>query len=166
LPGFTICGKGSGPDNTVEPKFTYRYNILILGPIQRDALLFAKDLTLPTFSAERQEIIGGSLIYKYAKNIKWEDVNISFYDVAKPSISNELDEWKDLVATSEAGLQKHSDYKKDCVFEELNGLGKKLRTIKLKGAWPASIAYGKLSYTDSSIKIVELTLSYDYATFE
>lgn len=166
MPGFVICDKGQGPPSTSEAKFSHRYEIIILGPVQRDALLFAKDLTLPTFNAERQEILGGSLIYKYAKNIKWDDVNISFYDVVKPSISEELDKWKDLVATAESGLQKHSDYKKDCVFRELDGFGDSLRTINLKGAWPASIAYGKLSYADSSLKLVEMTISYDYATFE
>jgi hypothetical protein len=171
MPGFKIDGYGNSDNipNTIEIARSHRWRIENLGPIQQpENKLVARDLTLPTWKPERLEILGTTLYYKYAKNIKWEDVTVIFYDNYK--IGTEIDRWRDRVHTNIDGIKKHGagnqGYKLECEFHEIDGRANIKRKLKLFGAWPTNINYGKLSYTDTSLKVIELTLAYDYAQIE
>lgn len=172
MPGFKINNGGDGPNNNVETLREHRWLISQLGPIQSsNALLFAKELTLPDFRAERQEILGGALWYKFAKSVKWEDCRVLFYDTGE--ILPKLYEWRDKVFSITNGIGIHSTapskkgtdsgYKHECTFELLNGVGVSAFIIYLVGAWPSQISEGNLDYTSSAIKLVTVTLTYDYA---
>ncbi len=168
MPGFRIGGYGGEMPNTLEPARANRWIIKNLGPVtKRYAMFVAKDLTLPQWKVDKLEIMGGVLWYKFAKSIKWDDITISFYDIPQPNYSafREINKWIDLVHTNENGIKKHggSGYKMDCVFEELDGNGTTVRSIRLKNAWPNGFNWGKLTYTSSDLKLIELTLSYDWA---
>ena len=178
MPGFEINGRGRGPSNSTETLREHRWLISQLGPIRSsqnsNALLFAKELTLPDFRAERQEILGGTLWYKFAKSVKWEDCRVLFYDTGE--ILPKLYEWRDKVFSLANGIGIHSSapskqgndsgYKQQCIFELLDGVGDAVYTVNLFGAWPSQISEGNLDYTSSAIKLVTVTLTYDYATNE
>lgn len=164
MPGFNIGGGGDGPDSKLELLFNHRWIIEQLGPISRDQLIIARDLMLPDLKIERQEINGGTIIYKFAKSVKWDDVQVTFYDDG--NILNEIRDWLELVYTNDEGIKSHAPsggYKQECKFKLLGGEGKAINTIVLKNAWPVSVSQGKLTYTNSDIKLITLTLAYDWA---
>jgi hypothetical protein len=166
MPGFKIGGTGDGPTNTPNPLMNYRWLITELGPVGRGGQLlqFAKDVTLPNMRMERQEILGGLVWYKFAKAVRWDDAEIVFYDTG--DLLPKLQEWQDMVFKLDKGIQKHSPsggYKMVCSVDLLDGNGEVVNTHKLMNAWPVSINQGKMTYTNSEIKLVTLTLSYDYA---
>jgi hypothetical protein len=165
MPGFIIGGQGGpGPANTAEPLRNHRWAIETLGPVSSNTLLIARDLQLPDLKLERQEVLGGLLWYKFAKAVKWDDALVAFYDDG--SIAGDIQQWIDLVYTNAAGVQSHSPgsgYKKTCKFNLLNGDGSTEESMMLFNAWPVSKSEGKLSYTDSQLKLVTLTLAFDWA---
>jgi hypothetical protein len=153
--------------NMSETLRSHRWNIQQLGPISQNDTILVKELQLPQYTIERQEVLGGMQWYKYAKSVKWEDLEVQFYDNSQ--IYKSLLSWRDKVFTNDGGIQSHnisSGYKKDCIFALLDGEGSVAQKIKLKNAWPASINLGRLSYTNNEIKLVVLTLAYDWAESE
>ena len=171
MPGFKIENYDSnGPPNTVETARSHRWFISKLGPVGNENDIFiklAKEMTLPTWKVEQLNVLGASLNYKFAKNVKWEDITITFYDTI--SITQKLEDWRNKVHKNDTGIGNHGisgGYKDTCEFTEVDGKGVTIRKVTLNGSWPSTVGYGKLSYADSSIKLVELTLTYDYAEIE
>ena len=156
-------GGGGGPGNKIETLRSHRWSITRLGTIIQDAIV-AKELSLPDLKIDRKEILGGLMWYKYAASVKWDDVSVTFYD--NGSILSAINQWKDKVYTNETGIKNHSPnqgYKMECEFQLVNGVGGVINKFILHNAWPASITFGKLSYTDTSLKVVTLSLAYDWA---
>jgi hypothetical protein len=163
IPGFNIGGSGDGPANTIETLRQHRWIIRKLGPIGRESLIVAKEVTLPELRLERQEILGGLIWYKYAKAVKYEDAQVIFYDTGK--FLQEIQAWQDKVYKLDTGIGSHvpgKGYKLDSQFDLLDGSGNTVNSYTFKNSWPALIAQGKLSYTDSEIKVVTITLAYDW----
>jgi len=170
MPGFVINGTGNQYPipNTLETVRANRFIIEILGPITlREHLVVAKDFQIPKWTATKQEI-PTTLMYKYAKGVNWGDASITFYDTMDPPILDSLNEWKDLVYSITNGIGVHGSggYKQDTVLNELDGEGGIIRRIRLKNSWPVDVDFGKLSYADSNINLVNLSLSVDYVLFE
>jgi hypothetical protein len=161
---------GIGPSNTTETLRNHRWLITQLGPTKGLAIL-AKDLQLPDLSILQQEIMPGQNTYKYAKGTKWSDIQVVFYDDGK--ILEQINNWRARIYSAGTGIKSHAlsfGYKQTCVFHLLSGCTKttesginSVNVIILIGAWPSNISLGRLSYTDSKIKEITLTLSYDYA---
>jgi hypothetical protein len=168
MPGFNI-GAGGGfrePSITVEPNRAHRWRIESLGDgqIARATKVYAKSLQLPGYSIEEEIINGAAVKYKFAKIVNWEDVTISFYDVADPNLINDLLEWEREVYTSGRGIRDANDYKKKCSFVLTNGQGDIVGpAFTLFNSWPKSVTHSALSYDNSEFKLVNLTLSYDWA---
>jgi hypothetical protein len=172
MPGFNIGGIGGtraygpeAPRNTMELSRSYRWIIKRLGPRDKpfasNELLIAREVTLPKFRPEKVEILGGTKTYKYVKNVKWDDTQVIMYDNAL--ITWNLTQWRNMIYLEQEGLNIHDEYKGLQEFEEIDGAGNSITNIKLYGGWPVSIDWGKLSYTDTSIKVCEFSLSYDWA---
>ncbi|MEM3000625.1 MAG: hypothetical protein QXU32_00630 [Nitrososphaerales archaeon] len=164
MPGFNIGGSTGPP---IAPKKdlhrAHRWRIVTLGGfVTRDNLLYARTLTLPTFSVEEELVMGSSIKYKFAKAINWEDVRVSFYDII--GLYEDLVKWQDAVYTPTTGINVADSYKRDSIFELVDGMGNMagLQHI-LKNSWPKSISHSELNYESSGIKLIELTLSYDWA---
>jgi hypothetical protein len=168
MPGFNIGGQ-EGPSNTTELYRTYRWFIetmmvdgrSMLNPYK---LLYVKSIQLPGFNIEEEMIQGSAIKYKFAKTVNWDDVLVTFYDTE--GIMEGLKSWQDLVWTPELGVQPASKYKGVTTFVLTNGEGSPTGfTFILRNCWPKSIKHGSLSYDSSEIKLVELTLSYDWAEY-
>jgi hypothetical protein len=129
-------------------------------------LIHAKDMTLPTFSVNKEMVPGASLQYKYAKDVTWDDVKITWYDTY--GLLKIIRYWRRLVWTSTKGLGPADEYKRISRLvhylphnEPLDAPGEVEYT--LVGSWPSIIRYGDLTYVNSDIKLVEVTLTYDWA---
>ena len=163
MPGFNIgnvVANKDSPSTTENVLTNYRWFIRKLGPVSLEVLRFAKELTLPTVNIEPQEVLGGTIHYKYARMVKFEDASVILYDDG--NIFDQLNAWYQQVYTSKAGIQQHNAYKQECEFVLINGAGNEVESITLKGAWPKRITHGKLSYSDNNLKVMEVTISYDY----
>lgn len=169
MPGFAIGVFGPGgsadhPHNREDILRVHRWSIKKLGD-NGDITKFAKTFTPPVQAIEAQEILGASLVYKFAKRVSWEDVTVSFYDDCQVAFDS-LTEWQDMVYDPDKGFQKHSGengYKKQAIFELLDGLGEIKRSHKLHGAWPKRIEHSEMDYSSSELKLLTVTLAYDYA---
>jgi len=160
MPGFAIQG-GAGPSNVQETLRSNRWVVQQLGPITDTfSLKLAKDLQLPNFNVTQETHTGGSLVYKYAKEINYQDVTISFYDFQ--GFINTLDEWRKMIWTPEDGLKDAGTYKAESKFQLLKGDGEVVHTYVLKNSWPKKIGHGQLSYSSSEIKYVQVILAYDW----
>jgi len=170
MPGFVINGTGNQYPipNKLETVRAHRYIIEVLGPItMREHLVVAKDFQIPKWTVNKHEVVT-TLTYKYAKGVNWGDATIVFYDTTSPPVLDSLNKWKDQVYTDTDGIGIHGSggYKQDSILNELDGTGEIIRTIKLKNSWPIDVDYGKLSYADSNINLINLTLAVDYVEFE
>lgn len=128
--------------------------------VTNTTLLYLKDATTPTFTAATESYISASLEYKYAKSVTWDDIKLTWYDTGMIGV---IRQWRESVWSADRGLEPSNNYKSDTVLrcflpEEDGYFG-----WKLKGSWPSSIRSGDLTYTSSDAKIVEVTLSYDWA---
>lgn len=175
MPGFIVRGgvdgQFGGVDNDVAVRSTeeYIYNytwqiVDLFGTSASDsAIINAKHATLPTFTVGIEKVQGASLEYKFAKNVTWDDVKVTFYDSV--GLLKVLIEWRKSVWTAQRGLAMAEEYKKDSRIEVLgpNWDPDKSNTWHLHGSWPSVIRHGDLTYTNSDVKVVEVNVTYDFA---
>ncbi len=167
MPGFTVQSLGGtrpAAQGRVQLYHTHSWEIEDLfeqnvGLVP--ALIMARDMTLPTFTVDREVVSGASLKYKFAKDITWDDIRVVWYDSV--GMARQLQTWRQRVWNSERGLGHASDYKRRSTLTySLPDLQSKV-SWQLFGSWPAVIKQGELTYTSSEVKIVEVTVSYDWA---
>ena len=185
MPGFVVQGVGGhsvGIAPRVPANADYYYNytwyieaLFSEAPIgglgnagKKDALLHVRDVSLPTFTANKDTIMGTALEYKFAKGVTFDDVKVTWYDT--DGLINIIRRWRESVWTAERGIATPGEYKKDSyinqyILSEHDEAGSRIRH-KLHGSWPSIIRHGDLTYTSSDIKIVEVTVTYDWATEE
>jgi hypothetical protein len=175
MAGFNVNGLGgTRSSSNIKPIYNYTWEIdsLFEDPQMTSALL-AKDATLPTFTISKDTVDGSSLVYKYAGMVTWEDVRITFYDVVlagdSPGASTGtkaskiLKDWRERVWAHTTGLKAPTEYKKDSKIITYTSDWVKSTTWTLRGSWPSIVKEGDLTYTSTDIKVIEVTISYDWA---
>jgi len=177
MPGFVVRGVDGGDFGgqvgerqlgaTEEYYYSYTWEIFdLFTPNRRhDRHVFvkARDITLPTFSVGIETQQGASLEYKFAKNVSYDDVKVTFYDAV--GTIDLLKEWRERVWTTDEGLKVAEDYKRISELDVHTPRWDEENRVKWKltGSWPSSIRHGELTYTSSDVKIVEVTVTYDFA---
>lgn len=183
MPGFIVNNIGGDRKRGVQPTanyyYTYLWNIDSLfvdsgflsgftnfyKSLSDVGLIHAKDMTLPAFSVSKDMLIGGSLEYKFAKAVSYDDVKITWYDTV--GLIDTLKKWRESVWDPKTGLAPYGDYKKLTVQRQYitndDGDVSDDVTYRLHGSWPSTIRHGDLTYTNSDVKIVEVSVTYDYA---
>lgn len=172
MPGFNI----GGGDSVFDPSITsgsagdvhrsHRWRIEQLGGLisgDSKMLLYAKTLQLPGYTIDEEIVPGGATKYKFAKMTNWEDVALSFYDIH--GILGALFVWQFKVFDSAGGIGLANDYKQTSIFRLTDGLGNNADGYILIGSWPKSISHSPLSYESSDLKVINMTLSYDFAEY-
>lgn len=117
--------------------------------------------SLPTFTVAKESYVGGSLEYKFAKHVSWDDIKVEWYDTE--GLLDAIRDWRRTVWTEECGLGAANDYKRRSLLTNFLATGTKPQQYCLHNSWPSVIRYGDLSYADSNIKLVEVTVTYDWA---
>lgn len=176
MPGFQINQNlGNNPrgaaQTTAEYYYTYTWEVENIfdefTTDARDVLIHAKDMTLPAFVVGKETLIGSALEYKFAKNVSFDDVKITWYDTV--GLIEIMKRWRRSVWTQEDGLSAAGVYKKRTFqrqyIGDTNGTIDDARDVRyrLEGSWPSVIRHGDLTYTNSDVKIVEVTVTYDWA---
>ncbi|MFA5767861.1 MAG: phage tail protein [Candidatus Paceibacterota bacterium] len=171
-PGFIVAtdvGAGiAATENNLKPVYQYTWEIVNLFEDNRNLFptkLLAKEATLPTFTITKDTVDGSSLVYKYAGMVTWEDIRITFYDVVVGSnkASQIIKDWREKVWSVKTGLSSPVDYKKDSVIKVYNLDFSAWTTWTLYGSWPQSVKEGDLTYTATEIKVIDVTIAYDWA---
>ena len=164
MPGFIVDGIGSGaPGNNIETYYTYTWDIQSIfgGSTSKPPLIYLKEMGLPTFSVGQERVKGTSLNYKYASDITWEDVKVTWYDTK--GMLAVIKDWRKSVWTEETGIQPPNQYKKESWLRTFLPDASEINGWKLINSWPSSIRHGDLTYAQSDIKVVDVTISYDWA---
>ncbi len=163
MPGFQVQDLGSSASSRVDYYYTYTWQLPhILGTSAIGSpLITLKDITTPTFTVNKENYIGSSLEYKYAKSVVWDDIKLTWYDSV--GLIDIIREWRRSVWTAEDGLKPASNYKKLTILECVLPSGLSPYGWNLHGSWPSQIRSGELTYTNSDVKLVEVTVSYDWA---
>ena len=176
MPGFRISQKEL-PDRAIDHKaeFLRQHRWLISDLGFPDSLsgdragknrlaLYAKSIELPAVDFEELNIKGLSLDYKIAKKAKFDAVTIKLYDIY--GLHKIFDEWQEKIWTPSEGIKPADEYKGEAVFNLLDGDGNNLRKYRLKGAYPKRVYHDPLSMSDSEIKLLSVTYSFDWAERE
>ena len=91
----------------------------------------------------------------------WDDVKVTWYDTYL--MLDTLKKWRESVWTPEKGLMPATDYKTGSILSTNLPDGTATNEWNLVNSWPSTIRYGDLTYTNSDIKIVDVTIAYDWA---
>lgn len=169
MPGFQVNNLGGRIRHAIPSvEYYYSYTWYIDGLFGEDGqgavLIHAKDMTLPSFVVNKETVIGASLEYKFAKSVTFDDVKISWYDSV--GLIDHLKKWRTSVWSEEKGLQGPGVYKKSTFQTQYlpSEYGSNAKVgYQLYGSWPSSIRHGDLTYTNSEVKLVEVTITYDWA---
>ncbi len=173
MPGFAV-GEffNTNANNQLAPSqvdyyYSYTWYVpIVFGDIIKrkpgvSSLIYLKDASLPTFTTSVDKYSGGSIEYKHAKSVNWEDIRLSWYDTA--GLLAVVKQWRSLVWDSEYGLRPAGEYKYSTELVSYLPDGTKEQSWLLYNSWPSSIKYGDLTYSNSDIKVVEVTVTYDWA---
>lgn len=179
MPGFRVQNIGGhsiggAPPIPANADYFYNYSWYIESlfenrPGGNDAVLHVRDVSLPAFTATKDTIMGTALEYKFAKGVTFDDVKVTWYDTN--GLIDIIRKWRESVWTPQTGIATPGEYKKDSYINQYilsewdNQQVPKIRH-KLFGSWPSTIRHGDLTYTSSEVKIVEVSITYDWATEE
>lgn len=129
----------------------------------KKSLLALKDCKLPTFTVEEEKVLGSSVEYKFAKKVNWDDISITWYD--NFGLLSVMKTWMNSVFTLKSGMALASTYKKETKILVYTPSNSSRQVYTLNQSWPKAIKFGDLSYTSSDIKVIEATISFDYAEY-
>jgi hypothetical protein len=187
MPGFKIGVINQSSMLSDSPRFytSYTWDISEIankaslstgtGPFDNNAVLLLKNATLPSISFKKVEV-EGSVNYKFSGSPTFEDIRISWYD--SHNMGEWVKEWLELIIDRKSGaIKPASSYKSstkltkylvDNGADDMDGNGGDIEPDQtdyiLYGSWPVGFKESELTYTEASIKTIELTVTYDYYT--
>jgi hypothetical protein len=172
MPGFVINSVGgheSAPSGRREYYYNYFWEIIQIGwgplgpeaPRSDNPLISLKDASLPTFTVNKENYQGSSLEYKFAKSVTWDDIKITWYDTL--GLLQKIKEWRESIWTQRCGLGQANKYKQNSIIRNYLPTGQGGVFWILVNSWPSVIRSGELTYTSSDVKLIEVTLTYDWA---
>ena len=170
MPGFLVGGigpsvdSGEGAPGRFKLYYSYTWKIITLfdtGAQTDPVLILLKDASLPTFTVDKERVIGSSLEYKFAKSVSWDDIKVTWYDTE--GLLSKIQAWRKSVWTQDAGLQPASSYKKHTVLASELPDNTSVNEWDLYNSWPSIIRHSDLTYDNSDAKYIEVTITYDWA---
>lgn len=166
MPGFNICGTGGGPESKLDILRTYRWEVSIDDApvsIKRKYQDLVLDATVPEIDFDILLVQGMSLEYKIPQKPKFNNVDITFYDIFGLQIAFET--WTDKIWNPQQGLfegKAPTKLKGSATIKLLNYEGTMERGYKLHGVWPKRISHSKLDMSSDSLKTIVVEFVYDF----
>ena len=172
MPGFIISGRdnnnGTSQRSDKEYYTSYSWYVPILlsksySGSEYEKIISLKDATLPTYTVNKKSATT-QVEYKFADSVSFEDVSLTWYDTEGFFV--ELKSWRDMVWKPDyIGIRQASEYKRDTMISVFRSGGKMVNHT-LYNSWPSGIKHSDLTYTSSDIKLVTVTLTYDWADMD
>jgi hypothetical protein len=172
MPGFNISSQagagGDGPSNTVETRRKHRWIFQTIGSaLERTILIHLQKANRPSFALEEPEMHHDQEQVYFAGKQTWEPVDMAWYDVTEPDVSEAIWNWlNSVVQVPGALVAAPSDYKVDATLAMIDNTGAPEETWKMFGCWPKEVNWGELNYTDTELQLVEVKMRYDRANRE
>lgn len=167
MPGFIVneIGEGAKADS-IRPYYSFTWQISNLfedrTPIDNQSpLIYVREATLPSWDFDKEKVMGASLEYKFAKSIVWNDIKIIWYDT--DGLAEIMQIWRSTIWAPHIGLALANDYKKESTLQSFDFSFENPVSWKLINSWPGNVKVGDLTYVNSDVKMVEVTLVYDWA---
>ena len=184
-------GRDYSPSHVEETARRYRYEFEVLEPLDKDSggstflLLFAYKATRPSPEIDKITIHSGQdEIYRPGKN-RWQPIEVTFYErlttdsegdsrggpgTYRDQAAELIYKWwggtKDGLPGGVINLRNsfHGyDYRKPCQLAMLDGYGGPVWSYYLANCWPVKVSPCDISYADTEIADITVTLSYDKA---
>jgi hypothetical protein len=190
MPGFKVhiptpivfdcpCPPGTGPASDTETARKHRYMLEVLAPLNFDSfLLFLLKCTRPGVEIDEIAIHNGQdEIFRPGKQ-HWKAVDFTFYEMLKdngtgPAAQMDLidraaqliyDWWSRLMINVGSSLHMPPEnYLRDASLDMLDGNGSAVWSYALYDCWPSKISPCDLSYADTAIAEISVTLRYSKA---
>jgi len=174
MPGFNIqaqgCGGGGGGNSRANPNTevarNHRYLLETIGPLTPFAC-YAKKCSRPSMEVDKIIMHHGQDEISMAGKQRWNPIEITFYEVVQgiSVVAQALHQWagKQTIDINSSSVGSQSAYKKDCMLAMLDGQGSPIWMYKMLGCWPSKISPCELSYTDTELAEVTVTLEINKA---
>jgi len=90
---------------------------------------------------------------------RWSPIEATFYECL--GISGQIYNWgyNNVIMINQSTTGQQSQYKFDCSLVMLDGYGDTVWQYDMKDVWPCKISPSKLSFEDSGISTVTMTLN-------
>jgi len=166
------------PSNITETARRYRYLFETLEPLnQNNLLLYAYKITRPSIEIDQITIHNGQdEIYRPGKS-RWRPIDVTFYERIFESEAGEkatsgydqpaelIYQWwsKTMINIDNSLHGELNDYRKPSQITMLDGLGNTIWAYYLAQCWPTKVTPSDLSYAETEIADITVTLSYDKA---
>jgi hypothetical protein len=156
---------------TLEPTRKFRFQISAPGGGPETGVwIHAKSIDKPTYDINVGEYQIGNQKLKYPGIVTWSDINITVVDTGDKT----KDLYKNLsrmgwnVPGANFGLEKQEKSgTTPCRIKisQLNAKGVEVEEWHLENAFFKSVNFGSLAYSDDELVEIQITVTFDYATF-
>ncbi len=183
MPGFYIPYQPPGcpvapeqknqPANTVETARRHRYLLEVLEPLGKldnGILLFLEKCTRPAIEYDKILIHSSQTEIPRPGKTHWKEVEFSFYEKLDGNNNDNLEstcakliyEWhaKTMVNITTSLHNPPSRYLKNATLRMLDGGGSPVWTYNIYDSWPMKVSPSDLSYSDTDISTIAVTLAY------
>lgn len=144
--------------NKFEPKRKNRWIFALEGI---DSFLI-KSASRPSVSIEEQTISYMNSKRYVAGNGTFETISLTLHDPIAPSGSQQVMEWVRTHFESVSGRAGYADfYKRDAQLKLVDPVGTIIELWDIKGCFITSAGFGDVSYEDSGMMEISLTLRFD-----
>jgi hypothetical protein len=154
---------------------TSLFRLTITNPIVADSDLqfpwLAKASALPESTLQTLEVAHFGRTVKLPGRKTYSDWNVTIYNDEDFRIRNALESWSNAINSPETnrrllGSSDISLYKSTGLVEQLSQTGNVIRTYKMVGIFPSSVASIGLDWDGESVQQFDTTFSYDYFVVE
>jgi hypothetical protein len=175
MPGFTVGGRGGGPNHMIETRRKHRWIFRTLGQaslgdFDPPVLLILKEASRPQPTIEEPEMHHNQEKAYFAGKHSWEPCKMVWYDGEQsPDVSEEMWKWLNGVIEIHGAnlpVEVPGQYKKEGTLAMLRGDGDDSETWRMYGCWPQTINWNNLDYMDTEIQTIEVTMRFDRAVRE
>lgn len=158
-------------ENTSNPTRKFRFKILGTAG-ENDDWYWAKSVDKPSYEINSQEYLLINHKFKYPGVLTWNDITITMVDFGisvveqlNGYLKNHKYEAPNVAIT---GIEKRGYDGNNGMLEiqQLDSSGVAIERWKLHNSFIKSVKYGDLAYESDDLVQIDLTISFDYATFE
>jgi len=156
----------------LEPTRKFRFQISSPGGgSEKGNWIHAKSVDKPTYDMNVGEYQIGNQKLKYPGIVTWGDVVITVVDIGKKAeaLYNNLTTmgWGPPGGGNKGTVKEENAGKTPCriIINQLNAKGTSIERWTLNNAFFKSINFGQLAYAEDELVEIQITVTYDYATF-
>ena len=176
MPGFQIstdAGNTEGPRHIIETARNHRFKLEVLEPFGSTStgiLLYLEKCTRPTPEFDQIVIHNGQdEIYRPGKS-RWLPVEFTFYEVLnsggnKNDAADKIYQWwgQTMLDIQQSSLNPAANFYKRAELAMLDGEGNAIWKYYLYDCWPLKVTPSDLSYADTELGRISVTLHYNKA---